>query len=125
MNTLNYELPAGCYFVGDPSYFLDDLAPYVSERKGPNFILCQVNKNIVLESLQSSYSIQSGYFGLVSVSLGHMKNYTGDGTFHEFKSPVNFINDRGMFQLKSTSESIIFENVEDDYSVYDGYDSFG
>ena len=125
MNTINYELPAGRYFVGDPYYFLNDLTPFVNEGRGVDFILWPVNKNCVLESLQSSYSIQSGYFGLVSVSLGDMRNYTGDGTFHEFKSPVKCICNKGFYELKSTSDSITFENVEESCSVYDGYDSYG
>ena len=128
-----YTLPAGKYFIGDPSYFLQ---PSISQSlveghyalpDGRGFILVSANNGWCKCLNGDLYGVESGLIGICSFEIGDMNNFTGDGTFHTFSSEVTTeLAEDGIFRIKSGDYTIdIDTNTE--YSVSDdgGYDSCG
>ena len=128
-----YVLPPGNYFIGDPSYFLND---YIQENvcsgepghyslpDGRGIIIMDSCYSALVNSKNDKYNIDSGYFGIFSVDFGDISKFTGDGTFHTFRNHVSFNYKNGEFELKCGSKTIVFEPYEY-YSDDDGYDSVG
>ena len=122
-------LPAGRYFIGDPCYFIND---YINELElcgnyelpsGHGFIVETGLFCCAFNSKKATYSVESGKFGIISVELGDSRKHTGDGTFHTFDEPVEFIFSDGAFLLLSGSTRITFDHEFDSFSDNDGCDS--
>jgi hypothetical protein len=127
----SYVLPAGKYFIGDPSYFLHSIigpAPgHYALPDGRGFILIGVKTGLWHSSSGYLYGVDSGLIGICSYEIGNMTNYTGDGTFHTFKSEVSTeILKNGVLRIKSGDFVLDVNNENTDYnSDLDGYDSCG
>jgi len=128
-------LSAGKYFVGDPKYFLHDsinsLLPTIGSGHyavpdGRGFILYDVSKNSYLTTDKSSYSVESGLFGIISCDFGDYDKYTGDGTFHTFPNNVSLMySHNGTFVLKSGDITVEFDQCDRSFTDDEGYDSCG
>ena len=124
-----YVLVPGNYFIGDPSYFLNDCVwsgepGHYSLADGRGFIVMNSCYSALVNSKNDKYTIESGYFGIFAVDFGDISKFTGDGTFHTFRNPVSFTYKNGEFELKCGSKTLTFEPYEY-YSDDDGYDSVG
>ena len=125
-------MPAGRYFIGDPEYFLHgSIAENTFEPghyalpDGRGFILHDVSPDCFMVSEKATYTVSSGRFGIISVDLGDKDKYTGDGSFHEFSSPVTLTYDRTTFTVESSGLKKEFEKIDATYSDDEGYDSCG
>ncbi len=125
-------LPAGRYYIGDPTYFLHDTivekffeAGHYALPDGRGLILFKVDADSFVTSDKQTYSVCSGLFGLISYDLGDKDKYTGDGTFHTFTSQVSMSFDSNKFNIKSGDDTIQLEKCEACFSDDDGYDSCG
>jgi hypothetical protein len=123
-------LPAGRYFIGDPAYFLHDAIKFFDQGHyalpdGRGLILFKVAADSFITSEKQTYSIFSGWFGIISYDLGDKDKYTGDGTFHNFTSQVSMTFDKDKFNIKCDDFAIDLEQCEACFSDDEGYDSCG
>lgn len=134
-------LPAGDYYVGDVSYFLQDpvlngvLSGAFSDgcfvnEAGVGFAVVNpaAGSGLYKGSNKFLYEFDYGGFGLVPSCLGTQKKFTGCGTFHTFTEPVSFyLSDDGIITLKSGDWFLDIDtnDVESIYSDDEGYDSWG
>ena len=129
----SYVLPAGQYYIGDPMYFLHDCIVektldqgHYALPDGRGFILFKVEGDSLISSGKQTYSVGSGWFGIISLDLGDKDKYTGDGTFHTFVSQVSMTFDQGKFHIKSNDKTVVLEKCDACFSDDgDGYDSCG
>lgn len=133
-------LPAGKYYIGDLSYFLNDTIMniwttkfknsdglYTNDAENGFYVTKPVDGNgIYVGSNKFSYDVDEDNFGIASIALGNIDKYTGCGTFHKFSSPVNIEYNDGVLTFKSNnSEMVIDTNNRVDISSDDeGYDSW-
>ena len=130
----SYVLPAGQYYIGDPMYFLHDAIVektfdqgHYALPDGRGFILFKVDADSFITSEKVTYSVGSGWFGLISLDLGDMAKYTGDGTFHTFTSQVSMTLNQDKFHIACNDKLLELEKCEPCFSDADGdgYDSCG
>lgn len=127
----SYVLPAGRYFIGDPSYFLHNslmaaaCEGHYALPDGRGYILVGSNDGIWSGSDGKVYSVESGLIGICSYDIGNMSNFTGDGTFHTFGSEVGLEFDSGVVRVKSGDWVLEIDVGEECVlSDDDGYDSY-
>jgi len=130
----SYVLPAGQYYIGDPMYFLHDAIVektydqgHYALPDGRGVILFKVKTDSIIISGKQTYSVGSGWFGIISYDLGDKEKYTGDGTFHTFANPVSMIQEDGKFHIRCNDKNIELESCDAYFSDADGdgYDSCG
>ena len=128
-----YTLPAGKYFVGDPSYFLQPsisnslAAGHYALPDGRGFILVSSDNGWCRGSNGGLYGVESGLIGICSYEIGDYSNFTGDGTFHTFSSEISTeLMKDGVLRIKSGDFTLDLDtNSEYYHSDDDGYDSCG
>ena len=126
-------LPAGKFFIGDPTYFLQ---PSISKSlveghyalpDGRGFILVSADNGWCKGSNGELYGVESGLIGICSFEIGDMNNFTGDGSFHTFNSEVTTELLGGKILRIKSGDYTIDIDTNTDYCVSDdgGYDSCG
>ena len=128
-----YMLPAGKYFIGDPSYFLQpsistNLSPgHYALPDGRGFILVPSENGWCKGSNGEIYGVESGLIGICSFEIGDYSNFTGDGSFHTFDSEVNTELMGGLILRIRSGDYKIDIDTNSEYCVSDdgGYDSCG
>jgi hypothetical protein len=126
-----FVLPAGKYFIGDPTYFLHKsltenlVAGHFALPDGRGFIAAASEAGILTASNGEVYGVESGLIGICSYDIGDMANFTGDGSFHVFDSDVKAELDDSYMKLSSGNWSLEIElNEGPVFSDDDGYDSY-
>ena len=123
-------LPAGKYFIGDLSYFLHSAlcckTGHYAVPDGRGFIAIKTYDGLWLASDDTTYSLESGRFGICSYELGDKRLWTGDGTFHTFIEPVSMtVDDDDTISFVSGTWSLTLNHDASWDSDYDeGYDSW-
>jgi hypothetical protein len=128
----SYVLPAGNYFIGDPIYFLHTSIlgsepGHYALPDGRGFILIRAETGIWRSSDGNHYGVESGLLGICSYEIGNATNFTGDGTFHTFKSEVtSTILEGGVLRISSGDFVLDVNDENTNYkSDFEGYDSCG
>lgn len=139
MKAHTYLMPAGEYFIGDVSYFLDDTIykswSFNHNRKdglytdstGHTFSVFMPGRGngAYIGSNRFNYDVDENNLGICSMNFGDAKKYTGCGTFHSFKDPILVDWSNYVVTFNSGTWSM---NIDTNNNTYldceDGYDSW-
>ena len=138
------ELPAGDYFIGELSSFLQDavLGSWSTEQNykqgtytvnadgsaAGGFYIADpaCNDGIFIGSNHKHYVVSDANIGIASVELGDIRKGAGfEGTFHHFKEPLKMAMEHGIFKITSGNFSLEIDTTTDWSDVDEGYDSCG
>ena len=131
------ELPAGSYYIGDISNFLqtdiyDNFWVKKHDKTSGHFVIDNQHFAVLYcgngSYLGSNKHIYDGNnIGIVAADIGDKDLYTGNGTFHTFTEPVKMVENCGIVAFVSGSTYLLIDTQESlDTNEYDdGYDSWG
>lgn len=140
--TYDAVLPAGEYFIGDLSYFLQDSVDKVWEQEFDKSDGCFITEDgqgfavtkplggngLYTGSNDVIYDVEEDNLGIVPADFGDRSKYTGCGSFHTFTAPVSVsISDEGLLLISSGDWHLEIDTSDccSDYEEDDGYDSCG
>lgn len=138
------ELPAGDYFIGELSSFLQDIvlgtwSTDFNHKQGTfaaatdggaagGFYIADpgCNDGIFIGTNHKHYVVNDANIGIAAVELGDIRKGSGfEGTFHHFKEPLKMKMDQGIFTITSGDFSLEIDTNTDWGDVDEGYDSCG